>query len=145
MELRSYFTELCQSLGDSMIHDPEQISVRVAVDDSVADGDTSVSLGLIVTELMINALKHAFPEQRKGSIVINYHSNGPNWTLSVGDDGIGMPKDPGSHKPGLGTSIIEALAKQLNAGIAVGDGAPGTLVSLSALPQAEPKPVLRAV
>lgn len=60
MELRSYFTDLCQSITNSMIHDPEQISVRVTVDDSVSDGDTSVSLGLIVTELMINALKHAF-------------------------------------------------------------------------------------
>lgn len=144
MELRSYFTDLCQSITNSMIHDPEQISVRVTVGDSVSDGDTSVSLGLIVTELMINALKHAFPGQRSGRIVVTYHSQGSVWTLSVGDNGIGMPKDPDRRKPGLGTGIIEALAKQLNARIDVTDAAPGTLVSVSALPP-KARPVLRAV
>ncbi|MEO6395977.1 MAG: sensor histidine kinase [Devosia sp.] len=142
--LRSYFTDLCRSIGDSIIHDSEQISIRVAVDDSVADGDTSVSLGLIVTDLMINALKHAFPGQRKGRIVVNYHAMDREWTLSVSDNGVGMPKDVENHKPGLGTGIIEALAKQLDARIDVTDSAPGTLVSLNARPVAS-KPILRAV
>jgi hypothetical protein len=55
------FTQLCQSLGASMIHDPEQLSLEGKVDGSSVSADTSVSLGLIVTELVINALKHAFP------------------------------------------------------------------------------------
>jgi two-component sensor histidine kinase len=44
---------------------------------------------------------------------VDYRSKGPNWTLSVGDDGVGMPADPAEAKPGLGTSIVDALAKQL--------------------------------
>ena len=130
MELRSYFTDLCQSITNSMIHDPEQISVRVTVGDSVSDGDTSVSLGLIVTELMINALKHAFPDGRQGKISVDYRAQGSDWTLSVGDNGVGMSTEPGSAKPGLGTSIVSALAHQLHAGVHISDSHPGHKVSI---------------
>jgi len=131
VELRPYFTQLCASLGASMIRDHDQILLDVAIDESKVDADTSVSLGLVVTELVINALKHAFPEHRNGKIQVGYLSNGPNWTLSVSDDGIGMPV-PSSPpaKPGLGTSIVEALARQLHAQVQVINAAPGTKVSL---------------
>jgi two-component sensor histidine kinase len=130
VELRSYFNGLCKSIGASMIRDKEQISLSVGVDDSVVGADVSVSLGLLVTELVINALKHAFPASRKGKIVVGYHAHGPNWTMSVGDDGVGMPKDPADATRGLGSSIVEALAKQLHARIQVVDTKPGTTVSI---------------
>ena len=111
--LRPYFTQLCESLGASMIYDPERLSIEVTVDDSMVDANTSVSLGLIITELVINALKHAFPTQKRGKVTIDYRSDAEKWTLSVTDDGIGMPKGHERAKPGLGTGIVEALAKQL--------------------------------
>ena len=61
VQLRAYFTELCQSIGASMIQDHAKLRLRVEADDTVALADVSVSLGLIVTELVINALKHGFP------------------------------------------------------------------------------------
>jgi two-component sensor histidine kinase len=88
----------------------------------------SVSLGLIVTELVINALKHAFPDNRNGKIVVDYHTNGAAWTLSVVDNGIGMPKGAETPKAGLGTSIVRALTQQLQAHIKVADSKPGTSV-----------------
>jgi two-component sensor histidine kinase len=127
--LGPYFTQLCQSLGASMIHDPEQISLDVTADDSTVNADISVSLGLIITELVINALKHAFPGGRKGLIRVDYQAHGPNWTLSVNDNGIGMPPES-EAKPGLGTSIVEALARQLNARVQVASASPGTAVSI---------------
>jgi two-component system, sensor histidine kinase PdtaS len=51
--------------------------------------------------------------------------------LSVGDNGVGMPAEPKSAKAGLGTTLIEALAKQLRAGVRIADGYPGTVVSIS--------------
>jgi two-component sensor histidine kinase len=123
--LRPYLRELCDSLGASMIYDPERLSIEVNVDDSAVDTNTSVSLGLIVTELVINALKHAFPAQRRGKIVIDYRSGKGKWTLSVKDDGIGVSKGADRAKPGLGTGIIEALAKQLRGVIHITDAAPG--------------------
>ena len=128
--LRHYFTELCASIGASMIGDHNQLKLSVNVDDSVIGADESVSLGLIVTELVINAIKHAFPRHRKGEILVDYRSNGTAWTLSVRDTGIGMPKDQASAKPGLGTGIVEALAKQLGASVRNEPGRPGTLVSI---------------
>jgi two-component sensor histidine kinase len=90
-----------------------------------------VSLGLIVTELVINALKHAFPENRSGKIVVSYRSVGKNWTLSVSDNGVGMRTGPIAAKAGLGTSIVQALSKQLNGSILIEDAHPGTAFSLS--------------
>ncbi|MEO5659959.1 MAG: sensor histidine kinase, partial [Polaromonas sp.] len=131
VELRPYFTALCESIGASMIRDHNQLSLAVTVDESSTSADVSVSLGLIVTELVINALKHAFPNDRKGKIWVGYHSRGPNWTLSVNDDGVGMSTNAESAKPGLGTNIVQALARQLHAEIKVSDTSPGTAVSIA--------------
>ncbi|MEQ7156129.1 sensor histidine kinase [Brevundimonas aurifodinae] len=130
VELAPYFTQLCKSIAASMIHDPTRLTLRVEADDSATAADVSVSLGLIVTELVINALKHAFPGGRSGTIIVCYEAHGPNWTLSVRDDGVGMPKDAVSAAPGLGTSIVEALSRQLHARIQVESQHPGTLVSV---------------
>lgn len=130
VELRPYFFQLCKSLGASMIHDPKVLSIEVLVDESVTDADISVSLGLIVTELVINALKHAFPGYRGGEIIVNYKSHGLDWTMSVSDNGVGMPAAAENGKPGLGTNIVEALAKRLDAKVQVASANPGTSVSI---------------
>ena len=127
--LKPYFVQLCRSLGASMIEDPEQTRIEVTGDGSSTSAAISVSLGLIVTELVINALKHAFPGSRPGVISVEYHSGYDGWTLSVCDDGVGMPKGVGS-RAGLGTAIVEALANQLSATITVTDMKPGTGVAL---------------
>ena len=129
--LRPYFVQLCESLAASMISDPNVLSIEVTVDDSVVAANKSVSLGLIVTELVINALKHAFPRHARGKIVVDYRSNGSDWTLSVKDDGVGMPTGDQRAKAGLGTGIIEALAKHLGTGIEVLRSDPGVASTIS--------------
>ncbi len=131
VELRSYFTQLCQSLGASMIADPERLSIHVKVDDSIVLADVSVSLGLIVTELVINALKHAFTDERTGKIEIAYQSSAKNWTLSISDNGVGMPVGNDAPKAGLGTGIVEALVKNLDGELTLSDANPGTVVIIS--------------
>ncbi len=128
--LKPYLDQLCISVGASMIRDHDQLSLHVDCDDSTVGADISVSLGLIVTELVINSLKHAFPGGRTGRITVSYHAHGPNWTLAVADDGVGMPTDAESQTPGLGTSIVEALANQLSARVQIVGGHPGTTVSV---------------
>ena len=130
VSLRPYLTQLCESIGASMIHDHDKVRLDVTSDESRVNADVSVSLGLVVTELVINALKHAFPEGRQGKIMVDYGSEGDAWTLAVSDDGVGMPALPGVAKPGLGTNIVQALAKQLDARITVLDGTPGTAILL---------------
>jgi len=131
VQLRPYFTDLCGSIAASMIRDPTKLSLEATIDGSVTSADISVSLGLIATELVINALKHAFPGRREGNIVVGYRSDADHWALSVRDDGVGMPRDEASRRPGLGTSIVEALAKQLDAQIVIEDAKPGVLVTIT--------------
>lgn len=129
--LGKYLTELCASIGASMIDDQDRVSLISTTDDTVTGANVSVSLGLIVTELVINALKHAFPgRNQKGDIRVDYLGNIDGWTLTVDDNGNGMNSESDAT-PGLGTGIVEALAKQLGATVKVTDQGPGTKVTVA--------------
>ena len=125
--ISAYFTELCASIGASMIGRDERIVLSVSADGSMVEAQDSVRLGLIVTELVINALKHGFPGHRRGRIDVDYRSAGTGWALTVRDTGIGLPAD---RKAGIGTTIVDALALQLGATVEVASADPGTLVSV---------------
>jgi len=131
VQLRPYFQGLCESIGASMIDDEGQILLHADADGSSVTANVATSLGLIVTELVINALKHAFPAGRGGRILVRYQAQGPDWTLSISDDGAGMPKGTLPAKAGLGTSIVQALARQLDADVTVADAKPGTSISVA--------------
>lgn len=131
VRLRAYFADLCASIGASMIADPGLLTITIDVDDSVTTADKSVSMGLIVTELVINSLKHAYPGvEAKGAIRVGFHARDNGWILTVADDGVGISGGHVSGKPGLGTGIVNALATQLSATVEVTDANPGCLVSI---------------
>lgn len=131
VELRTYFADLCRSISASMIDDPKRLMLETIVDNTSTYSDVSVSMGLIVTELVINAIKHAFPDQTVGGkITVSFASKDGAWLLSVSDNGVGMPVGKKRGKPGLGTGIIEALSKQLDARVTVLDANPGTRVEV---------------
>jgi len=133
IELGPYLTRLCETLAASMIGDRRPISLQVHVQDGTTSSSQAVSLGLIVTELVINAFKHAFSGDRAGGTVnVAYDVAGPNWRLSVSDDGLGKPTSHSDKpNPGLGTTIIEALARQLDALVNVAMDSQGTTVSIT--------------
>jgi two-component sensor histidine kinase len=129
--LDKYFKDLCASLGASMIENADRISLKSTADETVTKANVSVSLGLIVTELVINALKHAYPGRNQvGHIRVDYVADSNGWKLTVGDDGVGMPAGKDQLKPGLGTGLVEALSRQLEAVVEVTGNAPGTKVSI---------------
>ena len=142
VDVHAYFTRLCESIAASMIGETDDISLTVTGGEDMVDARVSVSLGLIITELVINALKHAFPNGRPGRITVDYRSHGPNWIMSVRDDGVGMPTGNTPVRLGLGTSIVEALARQLQASVTIIAEQPGAKVSIEhspiALVQDEP-------
>ena len=80
-----------------------------------------------------NALKHAFPSGETGEILVGYDARGSGWRLSVSDNGPG-PAEVSDERPhtGLGTSIVEALARQLDATVQKSGGPQGTTVSIVA-------------
>ena len=79
VEVGPYLTKLCASLATSMIGDSRPLPIEVTADPVTVTSHEAVSLGLIVTELVINALKHAFPDNRSGRVVVTYTAGSPGW------------------------------------------------------------------
>jgi two-component sensor histidine kinase len=133
IEIGKYLTKLCETLAQSMIGGSRPISLRVDADAGTAPSRDAVSIGLVVTELVMNALKHAFPaEKSDAAIVVSYKVAGPDWKLAVTDNGIGKPAVSASvTKPGLGTSLVKALTRQLDAVVDIVSGPGGTAVSIT--------------
>lgn len=125
-----YLAKLCESLAKSMIGDRRPLALTVEAGAGTAESSVAVSIGLIITELVINALKHAFPAGRQGEILVRYQADEDSWRLSVADNGIGRQDLHASAHPGLGTSIVEALARQLYARVEMSSGQRGTIVAI---------------
>jgi len=133
VEISPYLTRLCESLASSMIGNTRPIKLKVVGGGGSASSRQAESMGLIVTELVMNSLKHAFPEDMtECQIVVSYDVSGTNWKLSVADNGAG--KQDGvfaQSKTGLGTSIVKALAQQLDAQVEIAATGRGTTVSIT--------------
>jgi two-component sensor histidine kinase len=132
IEIAPYLSRLCESLAHSMIGDTRPISLKVVGAGGSATSRQAESFGLIVTELVMNALKHAFPDDRtKGQITVAYDVIG-TWKLSISNNGIGKSEGGFAQgKSGLGTRIIKALAHQLDAQVETLAGPDGTTVSIT--------------
>lgn len=108
-----YLERLCDGLVQ-LRHDLDHVRVDVFADDISIPLAQAVPLGLVVNELVTNALKHAFPNDRKGSVAVSFRCEGSACELTVMDDGIGLPAsakaDEASHS---GLKLVKALASQL--------------------------------
>ena len=133
IEIGPYLTKLCAAISDSMIGDDRSIVLSLRGDSAVTTNREAESLGLIVTELVINSLKHAFNENSKDALIkVTYDVFGKDWKLVVADNGIGKPEGVFAQpKSGLGTGIITALASQLDAQLVTVSGSQGTIVSVT--------------
>jgi chemotaxis protein methyltransferase CheR len=131
IELGPYLSRLCGALAASMIGDNGAITLKVEANAGTVVSGEAVSIGLIVAELVINALKHAFPGGNEGRILVGYAADGANWRLSVSDNGVGLQQDGDRcGHTGLGTTIVEALAHQLKARVETNGRSPGMTVSI---------------
>jgi chemotaxis protein methyltransferase CheR len=116
IDVAAYLTKLSGGLAASMVGPEQRIAIEVAADPGTLPTNQAVSLGLIVTELTINAIKYAFPQPRVGArIVVAYETTGSAWKLSVTDNGAGRSDTAVKPSGGLGTAIVAALAKGLEA------------------------------
>ena len=103
VDIGDYLTALCAGLAASMIND-DACRISVDVVEGRATSAAAVSIGLIATELVINALKHAFPEPKPGRQGnVPYETNGSNWKMTIADNGIGK-SDEAWPVPNLGSA-----------------------------------------
>jgi two-component sensor histidine kinase len=133
IDMRPYLETLCEALSQSMIGDERPITLRVTGGGGSTTSRSAESLGLIVAELVINSLKHAFDENTKdGRITVSYDVAGTDWMLTVADNGVGKPDGVFAQpKSGLGTGVVKALAKQLDAHVVTKSGMGGTSVAIT--------------
>ena len=137
VEVGPYLTRLCESIAKSMIGNSKPLTLTVTADGGMVTSADGISLGLITVELVINALKHAFPHDKSGKIKVVYEVNKNGWRLSVADDGVGITVDP-IRKEGLGTTIVQALARQLGGTVEIATSKKGTTISINCVAKVSP-------
>lgn len=113
IEMKDYF----QNLGNHAIHTygmEERVTLRCEMDELSVDIDHAIPIGLIVNELLSNALKYAFPDKSVGIIQIRLQKRDSILHLEVADNGIGKSETKGSEGTGFGTQLIALLTTQLD-------------------------------
>lgn len=109
-----------------------QVDIKCVLEPLVISARDATTIGIVVGELITNALKHAFPDRRPGQILVQLSQDEAGvTTLCVEDDGCGMPPEAAEGQSGLGAMIISQLVRQFNGEVRYGqrDGG-GTRVQL---------------
>lgn len=114
IDMKDYFVNLSDGILDTF-NAEDKIKIECAMDQLELDVDTAVPVGLIVNELLTNALKYAFPNGSKGKIEISLSKPNPETlTLKVADNGIGKTSNTSPKGTGFGSQLIKLLTLQLN-------------------------------
>lgn len=114
IDMKDYFLNLSDGILDTFNAD-NQVKIECAMEQLELDVDTAVPIGLIVNELLTNALKYAFPQNSKGKIEISLSRPNPGvLNLKVADNGIGKTEGLAAKGTGFGSQLIHLLTQQLN-------------------------------
>jgi PAS domain S-box-containing protein len=145
LDFREYAATLARDLFRSYGVNSERIRLRFELDPVSLGLDQAIPCGLILNELLTNSLKHAFPNERRGEILVKLSwTEDQSVTLTVADDGVGLPGDfDWKESQSLGLRIMNILGRQLD-GTVLRQSRSGTVFSLAfartALPEADAAP-----
>jgi two-component sensor histidine kinase len=130
IDIKGFLNSLCENLKqtapaciESIATDLEPASIR---------SDEASTLGLITAELLANCFKHAYPNDLRGPVSVEFSSDDEHWSLTVSDQGVGLPNgfDPGKGKS-VGMRVITALVRRLNAKLTFKSSASGTVFEVA--------------
>lgn len=114
VDLKDYLEGICENLFQSY-GDPDQVKLKFDIHSVQLNVDRSIFLGLIVNEVITNALKYAFTERESGWIRIGLNEKDENIELVVKDNGIGMPTDFNMKNPEkFGLQLVKTFVQKLN-------------------------------
>ena len=142
VDTRDFVLGLCTDLDAAVAGEGLRAVALVAdAEAHILDSERAVQLGLVLNEVVTNALKYAFPEDRAGAVRVRFAREGDEFVLMVADDGIGLPPEgdlvgappaPPAYGSGLGTRLLRALATQLRGSFSrhPGEGGQGTVAEL---------------
>ena len=113
VNVQEYLEKLCQELVSTYQISPNQVSLQADIEPLDLDVDTLIPLGLIINELLTNALKYAFPNGQSGQIYIRLQEVNNHLQLEVNDNGIGFSPANASNTS-FGFRLIKSLLRQLD-------------------------------
>jgi PAS domain S-box-containing protein len=127
VDLEDYIIKLSQDLFSTYNTDPHKILIKIDWETQVKlDINVAIPLGLLINELITNSLKHAFPDNRSGEIIIRMVKKKDHLLLYLGDNGVGMPETVNFTDPDtLGLQLVNSLINQIDGEIYL-DETPGT-------------------
>jgi two-component sensor histidine kinase len=131
IDFSSYIRSIVRHLAETYGAELRGIKIEVKSEQIELDIGRAIPCGIIINELMTNALKYAFPDKKKGTVWIAFRSkDSGDYLLEIGDNGIGLPEqiDP-EQTSSLGFKIVQTLALQLRTSLAV-ERANGTTITL---------------
>jgi PAS domain S-box-containing protein len=114
VDVPTYLGKICNTLEQSLLLETS-IVIQRKLEATALHIDKAVPIGLIVNELVTNAIKYAFKENR-GCIVVRFRVRGEHASLTISDNGRGLV---GTHRQGVGTRLVRDLAKQVGAKLRV--------------------------
>lgn len=110
IEVSSYIEKLAHSLFETNSISGERITLNLVLDRVFLEIETGIHCGLIVTELLTNVFKHAFPGDRKGEVTITFHAEGPDYILCFSDNGVGIPHEIDlAESDSLGLKLVNLM------------------------------------
>ncbi|MEM7372770.1 MAG: tetratricopeptide repeat protein [Bacteroidota bacterium] len=116
VDLQAYIQKLTDSLLSSYKVDAQQIDIVRAIDPISMDVDTIIPLGLILNELISNALKYAFPMQKEGEIEVKIEQKETGIEVVVQDNGVGLPKNfQMEQSQSMGFKLVQSFVKKMHA------------------------------
>ena len=109
-----YISSLATDLLEVYTITPEKIKLKINAPNINLDINTAIPLGLITNELISNSLKHAFPDDKTGTITLEIYKTDDIFTFKVKDDGVGLPSDLDYKNPdSLGLELVNTLTIQI--------------------------------
>ena len=132
VDLAAYLRQLCHQLCRALVATPGRIRLHMDMAPVRLNIDQAIPCGLLVNELVSNAFKHAFPEDRSGELRVELQApaNGRGCLLRVSDDGVGLPPDLDlEHLGSLGLKLVTDLVRQIGGRLEIGPG-PGAVFEI---------------
>jgi PAS domain S-box-containing protein len=131
IDFAEYLRKLCARLEDGLLSREREIAFLVEAERIMLSADVVIQLGLVVNELVTNAVKHAFDDSPRGAVIeVSARARDGRLALTVADNGRGLPEDWSSRGRGLGARIINSFVKQAGGQIEVASSA-GTRFEIS--------------
>jgi two-component sensor histidine kinase/PAS domain-containing protein len=118
VDFGAYLEALCQGLRRTLAND-KPVDLGVRVEPALIKVDAAIPLGMVVNELVTNAVKYAYPPPETGPIDVRFRREGDDLLLTVRDAGRGLPTDADRRKGGLGMRLVRSLVEQIGGELTV--------------------------